>query len=70
MHQGLFHSRVITHKPWQGGLLGLAALVSLFFVIWSLSSDYLGQRWTLPDWFYGFDETTKATVLFIGIFEL
>ncbi len=52
----------------KGSLLGLGVIVSFVFVIWSLTSDFVGDRYSIPSFLYGFDETTKATVIFIGIF--
>lgn len=56
------------YTGWQGGMLTIAAIVSLFFVIWSLSSDFIGEQFGLPDWLWGFDEQTKSSILMIGIF--
>lgn len=56
------------HKDWKNKLLPLAVVISLIFVIWSLSSDYIGSKWALPDFLINLDETTKAGVLFIAIF--
>jgi hypothetical protein len=56
------------HKDWAPKLLTLAVIISVIFVIWALSSDFIGQTWDLPNWLYGFNDTTKAAVIFIGIF--
>lgn len=54
---------------WSGGLLGVAALVSFVFVIWALSSDFIGDNFTgIPNWWIGITEEAKATIVFIGIF--
>ena len=55
-------------KIFRGSLLGLSAVISLIFVVWSLSSDFVGEKFGLPDWLYGLDEQTKSAILFIGIF--
>lgn len=51
--------------------LGKAAMyISGIFVVWALSSDFVGSIFEIPRWLYGFDEQTKATILFIGIFTI
>lgn len=56
---------------WQQGTLFYAAfVVSVVFVIWALASDYLGDWLELPKWLWNLDETTKATVLFVGMFVI
>jgi len=57
-----------TGKKHQDWAYGLAFLVSIVFVIWALASDYLGDFLGLPAWLSNLDETTKASILFIGIF--
>lgn len=56
------------HKEWKNPLLTISFFVSLIFIIWALASDYLGDWLKLPEWLWDLDETTKATILFIGVF--
>ena len=58
------------HTGWKGGMLGIATLVSVLFVIWALSADYIGERFSVPDWWYSVDEQTKATIVFVAIFVI
>lgn len=57
------------HKNWNGKYLHpIAIIVSVIFVIWSLSADYIGSKWALPSFLTNLDETTKAGILFIAMF--
>ena len=56
------------HKGFKDSLLGFAMVVSVIFVIWSLSSDFVGERFELPDFLTDLDDTTQSSILFIGIF--
>ena len=58
-------------SAWSGGLLGVAALISVVFVIWALSADYIGENFTgIPDWWVSMSDEAKATIVFLGIFIL
>jgi len=56
------------HKAWANDFKYAAFAISAIFVVWALASDYLGDWLELPKWLWNLDETTKATVLFVGIF--
>lgn len=56
------------HTAWKNPLLSIAFFVSLIFVIWALASERIGDWFNLPEWISNLDDTTKATVLFIGVF--
>jgi hypothetical protein len=53
---------------WTDNMLGVAVIISLVFVVWSLSSDFLGERFELPDFLTSFDEQTKSSIFMIAIF--
>ena len=55
----------------QNTLLGVAALVSLLFVLWAIFSNMAGSWFNfLPDWIRYMDGDTKAMIIFIGLFVL
>lgn len=56
------------HEDWSKDWFNYAVGISLIFVVWALSSDFVGSIFEIPDWLHGFDDQTKATVIFIGIF--
>lgn len=58
------------YKGWGNNLLAVAGIGSIIAIIWSLSGDYVGNRFALPDWLTGFDSRTKTMVIFIAIFVL
>lgn len=62
---GIFRGQ---HQDTSGWQLKVAVVVCVLFVLWSLSSDFIGQKYEIPSFLYGFDEQTKATVLFIAVF--
>ena len=55
---------------WTDNMLGVAMFISLIFVIWSLSSDFIGEKLGLPNFLTNLDEQTKSTILFVGIFVI
>ncbi len=58
------------YKGFKGSLLGLAMIFSIIFVVWSLTADFVGERFELPNWLYGFSDDTQAAVLLIAIFVI
>ncbi len=50
--------------------MGIAALVSFAFIVWSLfATNFFRVDW-LPDWLAYMDEQTKTTILFIAVFVI
>ena len=58
------------YKGWGNNLMGIAGVVAVLAIIWSLSSDYLNGRYILPDWLTGMDSKTKSIVIFVAIFVI
>ena len=50
--------------------MGIAALVSFLFVVWSLLATNFIKVSGLPDWLVYMDEQTKTTILFIAVFVI
>ena len=58
-------------SAWSGGLLGVAAIVSVVFVIWAVSADVVGDNFAgIPDWWTSVSDEAKATIVFLGVFIL
>lgn len=58
------------HKGWTGSAMGVAAIISIIFIIYSLSSATIGDTFNLPDFLTDFDDQTKGTILFIAVFVI
>lgn len=57
-------------SEWKGFTLGIGAIVSFIFIIWSLfATNFVKINW-LPDWIKYMDEQTKTTILFIAVFVI
>ncbi len=54
------------HKAWTGIMLSIAFVVSLAFILISLSADFAGQDSFLPEWATNMDDQTKATIFLVG----
>jgi hypothetical protein len=67
---GLFSGKA--HAGWTGLMMGSAALLSAVFIVWALFADSLDKTFGggLPDWWFGFDPQTKATIIFVCIFVI
>lgn len=52
----------------RGSLLGFAMVISFIFVLWSLSSNFLGDTLGLPDFLTNLDDQTKSIIWFVAIF--
>ena len=55
-------------SAWSGGLLGVAAIFSLIFVIYALSSDFISTNFGIPDYWTSISDEAKTTIVFLGIF--
>src|SRR3989344_4012350 len=55
------------YEGWGNQLMALAGVFSVIAIIWSLSVDYVNQRYLLPQWLTGLDSRTKVLIVVVAI---
>ncbi len=55
------------YQGWSKQLMTLAAIMSVAAIAWSLSVDYVNQRYILPSWLTGIDSRTKVLIIVVAI---
>src|SRR3989344_4712555 len=58
------------YKGWGNNIMAVAGIFSVLAIIWSLSVDYIGDRFQLPGWLTNLDSRTKSMIIFVAIFVI